>query len=217
MKFEDYHQCILIAMEMLTINDNNTTENNNPTVETTEDPQPVTDSEEPVLEPGQRIKPDITEEEVRSVVQRLYGITIDHLSELKAYDDRNYFITADSRYKNPIITNPSPHGYIFKVLNTLDSKKLGFIDAQTKLLRFVSENGISCPRPVANVYGRNYSLEYIRGHEHVIRLLEYLPGKTLDSITFTDNLFYQAGVFIGNFDRVRFSFNTHLQSPRSSS
>lgn len=204
-------------MEMLTINDQ-VTESSTP-VTTVTDHQPAVENstsppeesatkeenepEESLLQPGKRIRPDITDEEVKSVVQRLYGITIEHQSELHAYDDRNYFITADSRYKNPIITSPSPHGYVLKVLNALDSKKIGFIDAQTKLLRFVSENGISCPKPVANVYGRNFSLEYIRGQEHVIRLLEFIPGKTLDSVTFTDHLFYQAGVFIGNFDRVR--------------
>lgn len=164
----------------------------------------ITDTveDDQLLKPGAKIRPDITEDDVQNLAQRLYGITIDHKSELAAYDDRNYFITADGRYKNPIITQGCPHGYVLKVLNALDSKKLPFIDAQTKLLRFVSDSGISCPKPVANVYGRNYSLEPIRGNEHVIRLLEYIPGKTLDSVTFHDNLFYQAGVYIANFDRV---------------
>lgn len=159
-------------------------------------------SDDALLKPGTKIRPELNEDDVQNLAQRLYGITIEHKSELAAYDDRNYFITADSRYKNPIITQGCPHGYILKVLNALDSKKIPFIDAQTKLLRFVSENGISCPKPVANVYGRNYSLEPIRGTEHVIRLLEYIPGKTLDSVPFNDHLFYQAGVFVANFDRV---------------
>lgn len=162
----------------------------------------VAPTDELLLKPGTRIRPELTDEDVQNLAQRLYGITIDHKSELAAYDDRNYFITADGRYKNPIITQACPHGYVLKVLNALDSKKLSFIDAQTKLLKFVSESGIACPKPVANVYGKNYSLEPIRGSEHVIRLLEYVPGKTLDSVSFTDHLFYQAGVYIGNFDRV---------------
>lgn len=160
-----------------------------------------------LLKPGSKIRPDLTADDVTNLAQRLYGITIEHKSELPAYDDRNYFLTADTRYKNPIITQGSPHGYVLKVLNALDSKKLPFIDAQTKLLRFVADCGISCPKPVANVYGRNYSLEPIRGNEHVIRLLEYIPGKTLDSVSYHDNLFYQAGVYIANFDRVVSKFD----------
>lgn len=167
----------------------------------------VDPSEEDLLKPGSKIRPEITEEDVQNLAQRLYGITIEHKLELPAYDDRNYFIMADNRYKNPIITQGCPHGYVLKVLNALDSKKLSFIDAQTKLLRFVSDNGINCPKPVANVYGKNYSLEPIRGNEHVIRLLEYIPGKTLDSVSFSDNLFYQAGVYIADFDRVVSKFD----------
>lgn len=164
-------------------------------------------SEDALLKPGSKIRPEINEEDVQNLAQRLYGITIAHKSELRAYDDRNFFLTADPRYKNPIITQSCPHGYILKVLNALDSKKLAFIDAQTKLLKFVSDNGISCPRPVSNVYGRNYSLEPIRGNEHVIRLLEYIPGKVLDEVPYSENLFYQAGVFLANFDRVVSKFD----------
>lgn len=169
-------------------------------------PPPTTtatsDSSDLLLKPGAKIRPEINDADVQNLAQRLYGITIDHKTELSAYDDRNYFITADARYKNPIITQGCPHGYVLKVLNALDSQKLSFIDAQTKLLRFVADSGIACPKPVANVYGKNYSLEPIRGTEHVIRLLEFTPGRVLDSVPLNDNLFYQAGVFVGNFDRV---------------
>lgn len=154
-----------------------------------------------LLQPGTKIRPEIRDDDVRNLAQRLYGITIDKMIELPAYDDRNYFIMPDGRFKNPIITHNCPHGYVLKVLNALDSKKIAFIDAQTKMMRFVNENGIACPRPVANVYGKMYSVDTIRGSDHVIRLLEYLPGKVLQSVPYTDHLFYQTGVFIGNFDR----------------
>lgn len=167
-----------------------------------EQKEQIEGSQEELLSPGSKIRPELTDEDVENLALRLYGINIAQKKELNAYDDRNYLIVPDARFKNPIITQGCPHGYVLKVLNALDSKKLAFIDAQTKLLKFVSEQGISCPRPVQNVYGRNYSLEPIRGSEHVIRLLEFVPGKLLNEVSLTDHLFYQAGVFIANFDRV---------------
>lgn len=178
-----------------------------PNIESQEAKTATAPTSELLLKPGDKIRPELTEDDVDNLALRLYGITIAHKTEMKAYDDRNYFITADTRFKNPIINQGCPHGYVLKVLNALDSQKLAFIDAQTKLLKFVADQGISCPRPVPNVYGKNYSLEPIRGNEHVIRLLEFIPGKILDEVPFTDNLFYQAGVFVGNFDRVVSKFD----------
>lgn len=180
-------------------------ETENPTEETGEKTEETvkTDSES-LLKPGRTIKPNLSNEEVTKLAMRLYGIQVKEMTGLPAYDDQNFFLMEDNRYKNPIITNHCPHGYVLKILNALDSQKIPFIDAQTKLMRFVHDNDIICPKPIPNVYGKMYSLETHKrgGGDHVIRLLEYIPGKMLKDVPYTDNLFYQAGIFIARFDKV---------------
>lgn len=44
------------------------------------------------LEPGKVIKPIIDHEEVKLLVERLYGISVLELTELDGYDDKNYKI-----------------------------------------------------------------------------------------------------------------------------
>lgn len=41
--------------------------------------------------------------------------------------------------KNPLITDNCPDGYVLKVLNTHDSKKQDFIDAQSQLMVHMSK------------------------------------------------------------------------------
>lgn len=48
-----------------------------------------------LLQPGSNIKPKVTDENVESLVRRLYGITINEIKELISYDDRNYLIQPD--------------------------------------------------------------------------------------------------------------------------
>ncbi|XP_055712666.1 hydroxylysine kinase [Phlebotomus papatasi] len=164
--------------------------------------------ESEILKPGTKIKPTISEKEVEKLAERLYGITVLEISELISYDDRNFFIREDRNIKNPIIANHSTHGYILKVLNALDSHKAGFIDAQTKLMLFLAQQNITCPKPIMNVYGKYYSTELLGTTKHIVRLLEYIPGKIFKEVPLTNNLFYQAGVFVAKFDRAIKNF-TH--------
>ncbi|XP_059613237.1 hydroxylysine kinase [Phlebotomus argentipes] len=164
--------------------------------------------ESEILKPGTKIKPTISEKEVEKLAERLYGITVLEISELISYDDRNFFINEDRNIKNPIIANHSNHGYILKVLNALDSHKPGFIDAQTKMMLFLAQQNITCPKPIMNVYGKYYSTELLGSTKHIVRLLEYIPGKIFKDVTPTNNLFYQAGVFVAKFDRAIKNF-TH--------
>lgn len=60
--------------------------------------------------------------------------------------------------------------------------------------------GILCPKPVINVYGKLYSIEIINNEKHIVRLLEFIPGQMFHEIPHTKNLFYQAGEYIAKFD-----------------
>uniref|UniRef100_A0A1B0AUR9 Hydroxylysine kinase n=1 Tax=Glossina palpalis gambiensis TaxID=67801 RepID=A0A1B0AUR9_9MUSC len=102
-----------------------------------------------ILEPGSNIKPKVTNDDVESLLRRLYGVTIGEITELISYDDRNYFVKEDPNVKNPFILTHCTH----------------------------AKQKIQCPRPVPNVNGKYYSIETINEGEHVIRLLEFIPGK----------------------------------------
>ncbi|XP_002002055.2 hydroxylysine kinase [Drosophila mojavensis] len=161
-----------------------------------------------VLQPGSDIKPKLQLEQVEPLVRRLYGITISELKELKAYDDRNYLIQEDCNVKNPLIVSHSPHGYVLKILNALDSKKEEFVDAQNQLLLYLAKQNVVCPRPIANARGKYYSVEQINGNNHVVRLLEFIPGQMFHEVPTTKNLLYQSGEYLAKLDRALKKF-TH--------
>lgn len=45
-----------------------------------------------------------------------------------------------SNVKNPLIVTHCPHGYVLKILNSLDSKKEDFVDAQNQMLLYLGKN-----------------------------------------------------------------------------
>lgn len=92
-----------------------------------------------VLEPGKQIKPKIDEEGVKLLVERLYGISVLEMVELNSYDDRNYKIVEDPNVKNPLITNHCPDGYVLKIMNSMDSQNLSFVEAQNEIMNFLSK------------------------------------------------------------------------------
>ncbi|KAJ6646077.1 Hydroxylysine kinase [Pseudolycoriella hygida] len=157
------------------------------------------DSDE-ILQPGKKIKPEITEAEATKLAERLYGIVAKDITELISYDDRNFLIHSDRNIKNPIIPNYWEPGYVLKIHNTLDSKKKQFIDGQTQLMLFLSQQNIKCTKPVMNIFGKNFSTEKLGDSTHVVRLLEYQPGQIFASVPKTNNMYYQVGEFVARFD-----------------
>lgn len=56
----------------------------------------LTDVEQAVLKPGSKIRPQVSEEEAVRLAERLYGISTRDISELVAYDDKNFLIHVDT-------------------------------------------------------------------------------------------------------------------------
>ncbi|XP_041972324.1 hydroxylysine kinase [Aricia agestis] len=160
-----------------------------------------------ILEPGQIIRANIDHESVKLLAERLYGISVLELTELNGYDDRNFKLIEDPNMKNPLITNHSEHGYVLKILNSIDSQNPGFVEAQNEVMNFLGARGVICPKPIRNIYGHLHSLETINGKQHVVRLLEYVPGELLKDVPKADALFYQLGEFVANIDNKLQHFN----------
>ncbi|XP_050070105.1 hydroxylysine kinase [Anopheles maculipalpis] len=177
-------------------------------------------SEEPkaenTLKPGSQIRPAVSEEEVRKLAERLYGIIVLEMCELDSYDDRNFMIQADSYVKNPILKSISTSGYVMKIANSLDSSDESFFHAQNEIMLHLNKRGIKCPVPVQNIYAKYHSLETLGESKHVVRLLEYIPGKVFHGVPHPDSLFYQAGQFIARIDSALKSIDKELVMKRQS-
>ena len=76
-----------------------------------------------MLQPGQTIRPKVSERTVIHIIESLYGLHVLTIKELNSYDDRNYLVTVSSDHCNRHIAQLWPHGYVFKVLNSMDSRK----------------------------------------------------------------------------------------------
>ncbi|MBQ5153909.1 hypothetical protein EGM85_11695, partial [Macrococcus caseolyticus] len=65
-------------------------------------------------------------------------------TELNGYDDKNYKIVEDPNVKNPLITSHSEHGYVLKIMNSIDSQDVGVVEAQNEIMNFLDTSNITC-------------------------------------------------------------------------
>ena len=71
----------------------------------------------------------MNQDEVETMVKRLYGFTVSHYDELNSYDDVNLHIyVKDSLNGMPV----SQDGYVLKILNSVDSEKVKFVGMYSK-------------------------------------------------------------------------------------
>lgn len=65
---------------------------------------------------------------------------------------------------------------------------------------FLRQQGIDCPKPVMNIFGKYNSIEKIGESTHLVRLLEFVPGRIFNDVLKTKHLFFQAGEFVAKID-----------------
>ncbi|EFX76488.1 hypothetical protein DAPPUDRAFT_306142 [Daphnia pulex] len=165
-----------------------------------------------LLKPGQQIKPHVPNEVVHQLVFKLYNLEVASVKELNSYDDKNFHVTVESDSALPDIHDACPHGYVLKVLNSLDSKAYNLIDAQNEMMLYLAKTGLPCPRPVKNVDGKSMSLEHLKDaqnqstDQYIVRLLSFVPGKILFSVPYTKELFFQVGELVAKTDLALMGF-----------
>ena len=75
------------------------------------------------LTPGQLIKPPMDCEKAVELVESLYGFKVLDVRQLDAYEDRNFHVhVSTEKHANPHVRQVSSHGYVLKVMNSLDSQ-----------------------------------------------------------------------------------------------
>lgn len=66
----------------------------------------------------------------------------------------------------------------------------------------LERNHVSSPKLVPTKSGNFYAIRTRNGKQHVIRLLQFIPGTPLHQIQSTNNLLYQAGQFVAQLDLI---------------
>ncbi|XP_011138439.1 hydroxylysine kinase [Harpegnathos saltator] len=163
-----------------------------------------------LLIPGQRIRPPVTEEIAAGLLERLYGMRATSVRELDAYDDRNYHVLCEETHANPHVASPEKAGYVLKVINSLDSRKTGVIEAQNELMIFLNQRDICCSLPVKNLNGAYFSLEKLRSdstERYAVRLLVYRPGELLHRVKMTGELLRKVGGYAAKIDEILVGFD----------
>jgi len=174
-----------------------------------------------ILEPGEIIKPQVSLEDAKELLLKLYGLISVKVKEFNSYDDRNFFFKVDTNTSNPHLSSTWPHGYILKVTNKGDSRDPGFSDAQNEMILHMAEAGLAVPEPVKNLAGNLKSLETLKTNnkdsQNIVRLLKFIPGKTFYEIeTWTTAHFYQCGEFLARMDKSLEAFKHPAYNNRNS-
>ncbi|KOC68389.1 Aminoglycoside phosphotransferase domain-containing protein 1 [Habropoda laboriosa] len=169
------------------------------------------ENQDVVLRPGQRIRPPGSNQIAAHLLKELYDLDASSVTELNAYDDRNYRVICDESHTNPHITTISKYGYVLKIINSLDSQKSHVIEAQTEMLIFLNQRDINCPLPVKTVRGQYYTLVNLNVDgctgSYAVRLLVYRPGELLHRVPITGELLRNVGSFTAKLDKVLMSFS----------
>uniref|UniRef100_A0A1B6KNZ1 Hydroxylysine kinase n=1 Tax=Graphocephala atropunctata TaxID=36148 RepID=A0A1B6KNZ1_9HEMI len=158
---------------------------------------------------GEQIKPQIDLQGAVQLAERLYGISVEAARELDGYDDKNYHLKVTNPPTNKYLTQLWPHGYVLKIMNSSDSKKLDCVEAQCEVMIHLDRHGIATPQPQKSCAGGYFCLEKLQnrsgnkdnnGKEHVVRLLTYQDGTLLKDAPKSSTLFYEVGRYTAQLD-----------------
>ncbi|ODN06024.1 Hydroxylysine kinase [Orchesella cincta] len=170
---------------------------------------PSGDSGSATLQPGQRIKPNVSLSTAQKLIEEHYGLQIESIKELNSYDDNNFYVKAKDSDENT-------QKYTFKVLNSMDSKKTGHIEAEHVAMFLLHGKCIRCPIPMKNVKGETFALVNIKNEatdvdnnesiptesSHIIRLLTFVEGQIMYEAPPTPKLLAKAGKYIAEIEAI---------------
>ncbi|KAL7644297.1 UNVERIFIED_CONTAM: hypothetical protein RMT77_005124 [Armadillidium vulgare] len=152
------------------------------------------------------IRPSITIEDVSTLAKKIFGIWTSSVIEFNSYDDKNFLIEV-SRCENPFMEETAGKKFVLKVLNSRDSENEENVEAQNEVMQYLSKSnlGVVVPIPLKNMNGKFIAKEtFLTENEtakvnrkHVVRLFEYLPGKLMKDVVYTDELCYEVGQIVG--------------------
>lgn len=102
----------------------------------------------PAKMPPKHAKPEFSESQVSEILQRLYKLTSSEIRSLPSYDDQNFYVAAVEGGE-----------YVFKIMNSEDSKNPAITEVQTYAMSFLCQNGLPAQTVLPTVSGQQISLE----------------------------------------------------------
>ncbi|KAI4467241.1 hypothetical protein MML48_2g00004590 [Holotrichia oblita] len=156
----------------------------------------MTNSE--LLSPGENIRPQLTMDQAKQLVTKYYGFECESISELDGYDDKNFKVAVRGNHEQD-----KNEQYVLKILNSLDSRTVDFIEGQNELLLYLFNKNITCPVPQPTITKSYYTIVQLESGKHIVRLMNYITGVTLlIASNLPDYIFSQIGTFTSNLDNV---------------
>ncbi|XP_033992079.1 hydroxylysine kinase-like [Trematomus bernacchii] len=139
-------------------------------------------------------RPTLTPQQATQLTAQLYGVTITKISTLPSYIDQNFLIVDTDGTK-----------YVLKIMNSEGSKNATKLEVQTFALSFLRQHGVPAQTALPTTTGKLLSMEEIDcGHgaqTYCVRLMTYLPGKTLAESPGTMQDLYHVGRLIAFMDK----------------
>ncbi|XP_053128710.1 hydroxylysine kinase isoform X2 [Hemicordylus capensis] len=152
-------------------------------------------------QPHNRNKPAFSEKQTIELVERIFGLKVAELKPLPSYDDQNFHV----RVPKLEGTGDYAEEYVVKIINGEDSQNPGLIEVQTEIMMFLNKEGFPVPAPRSTKGGEIMFLESVDADSstqgYLVRLLTYLPGKTVATIPMSPPVLYEIGQLAAKLDQ----------------
>uniref|UniRef100_A0A2S2Q788 Hydroxylysine kinase n=1 Tax=Sipha flava TaxID=143950 RepID=A0A2S2Q788_9HEMI len=142
---------------------------------------------------------------IEDILKNDYGFINGKIRELDGYDDKNYHITEIEKHIEGI--EFPVDGIVLKFINSIDSKNLSLLEAQTKLTQYLENFGIICPTPLLNKYRQSYGSVIINDKMHAVRAYRYIRGETMNNVIVNSEISTDFGSYVGHLTSILKEFN----------
>nr|XP_048723399.1 hydroxylysine kinase isoform X1 [Caretta caretta] len=147
------------------------------------------------------IKPTFSEKEATELVERVFGLKVSVIRSLPSYTDQNFHVHV-SRSEG---TADCADKYVLKITNCEDSQNPELIEVQTQIMIFLNVEGFPSATPHLTKDGKIMSLESLGTgsvtKKYMVRLLTYLPGMMVATISTNPHILYEIGKLAARLDK----------------
>lgn len=151
-------------------------------------------------QPHNLTKPSFSEKQVVELVEKRFGLKVSELKPLPSYDDQNFQVHI-SKFED----GDCAEDFVIKIINYEDSQNPKLIEVQTRIMLFLNEEGFPVPTPCFTKEGEIMFLESLDSDsgtkEYIVRLLTYLPGRTVATVPLSPPVLYEIGQLAAKLDQ----------------
>ncbi|XP_074863373.1 hydroxylysine kinase isoform X2 [Carettochelys insculpta] len=146
-------------------------------------------------------KPVFTEKEATDIVERVFGLKVSEIRSLPSYEDQNFHVHIS---RNEGLADGADE-YVLKIANCKDSQNHELIEVQTRIMMFLHAEGFPSATPHVTKDGNIMSLESLGAgsvrKQYMVRLLTYLPGRTVATVSTNPHILYEVGKLAAKLDK----------------